>query len=103
MKLNELEDAFNNQEKSQEEIDKELEQEISQFKKFITFMKQNPENSESIIIYHVIGINDEPTEEQMEHFIKEVRSDPEFGLGDFIDELKIVVLSEFLAPGYWKL
>lgn len=47
-----------------------------------------------INVYHAIGLLSYPTEKEIQDFVEEVRTDEEFGLGDEVDNLTVVILNK---------
>lgn len=42
--------------------------------------------------HHAVAYGQIPSEEEIKRVTEEVRSDPEFGIGDLVDELQVLVL-----------
>ena len=63
---------------------------INDFPYFIVFYTID---KSKLNIYHIIGTEEKSSDAELPQFIDEVRNDDEFGLGDFVDELSIKILT----------
>lgn len=63
--------------------------ELLEYNKWLVFYTDKDKILE---IYHMIGLMEDPTQEEIDAFREEVRVDEEFGLGDKIDELSTKVV-----------
>lgn len=60
-----------------------------EFNYLVVFYKDEDDAS---MVHHMVGVHDEPNDEFLGHLIEELRTDPEFGLGETIYEMSMTVL-----------
>jgi hypothetical protein len=51
---------------------------------------EDVDENDTVSIVHFIGLWNEPTKKQFEEFVKEIKTDPEFGLIEIADRLVIL-------------
>lgn len=73
---------------------KEQLKQLEQFNYWLLFHEASG-NEMTSIVHHIIGTEGVPTEEEINSFIEEVRTDEEFGLGDLVDNLTVEVIPKF--------
>ena len=72
-----------------------IEDKFKDFTHYIAFCHRDDDDPEgSFEVFHIIGYPEEPSEEVINNFKEEVRTDKEFGIGDLVDKLEIKVLDK---------
>jgi len=51
------------------------------------------DNEDEASVVHFIGLWNEPTDDDIEHFKNELKNDPDFGLSEIFDELEFLIAS----------
>ena len=65
---------------------------IDSWTHWIVWYKEQDDGTRDV--YHMVGTEGYPNEETVGHLTEEVRYDEEFGLGDTMDELEMVILDK---------
>lgn len=60
------------------------------YKYWLVFYKDDEKSN----VYHIIGVDEIPSLDELEAYREEVRYDGEFGLGDFVDTLSIKIVPD---------
>lgn len=64
-------------------------EEQDKLKFWVTFWEHQTDRA---VLHHAVGYEKMPTQHDLDHIKEEVRSDPEFALGDLVDKLDITVI-----------
>ena len=59
-------------------------------KYWIIFGEPQPDGG--TYVHHAVSFDEEPDENNIKHVYEEVRTDPEFGIGDLVDSLTVTLL-----------
>lgn len=60
-------------------------------------------NDDEYHVYHFCGFENEPTQDDIDILYAELKSDPEFGLSDFMDTLQIVTAPSEVVKAFEKI